>query len=67
MANGDTKMSLYYLTKCWNLSPRNPEIASLYSVASIKIDKEEYYKIAKNFIVQSIGHDFPQLLQAELF
>ncbi len=59
---GDSKMSLYYLSKCWALSPRNPEIASLYSIASIEIDKEEHYKIAKTFIVQSIGNDFPGLL-----
>lgn len=62
LSSGDTKMSLFYLSKCWTLSPKNPEIASLYSVACIETGKAEYYKIAKSFVLQSMGNDFPGLL-----
>ena len=55
-------MSLFYLAKCWGLSPKNPEIASLYCKASLGVNSEEHNKIAKRITLQSICGDYPELL-----
>ena len=62
IANQELKMSLFYLAKCWGLSPKNPEIASLYCKASLGVNSEEHNKIAKRITLQSICGDYPELL-----
>ena len=62
MINKENKMGLYTLSKCWSLCPRNPEIAYLYSMASVEVESNDYLYIAKNYILQSLDNDFPELI-----